>query len=79
MKQPETKCEICGKAAIDRTPADYDGVKIDCPHCERKYAIADTTLARFRALELEDKIAAFQQAVRRASHDERPLISSSEV
>jgi ribosome-binding protein aMBF1 (putative translation factor) len=71
-------CEICGGAALDRTPADYDGTKIDCLDCGRNFAIAGTIHDRFRQLEPEERVGAFQKAMRRASPGTRPLISSME-
>lgn len=72
-------CAICGGAAVDRTPSDYDGTKIDCPDCGRKYAIAGTIQNKFQTLGTDERVAAFRKAIAHASLGMRPLISSSEL
>lgn len=72
------ECEVCKRPANDRTPADYDGVKIDCPDCE-KYAIAGSILDRFRRLDPEERKEALRRAKRRTGSGSRPLISTTEL
>lgn len=72
------KCEVCDSPAIDRTPADYDGVKIDCPTCG-KYAVAGTALNGLRVQEPVERMGVMLRAKRRALSDGRTLIATTEL
>ena len=72
------QCEICGALAVDRTPPDFDGLKLECGECG-KYAIAGTSLDTFRKLESEERRGALRKAKSRARAGEWPLIAGTEL
>jgi hypothetical protein len=70
-------CEICAGPAVDRTPPDYDGLKINCQTCGN-YAISGSVLDRFRQLRGEERRRALEKAKARTSLG-RPLIAGAEL
>jgi Zn-finger nucleic acid-binding protein len=61
--------------AVDRTPSDLDGIRIDCPHCGT-YDVASGVLDRLLRLDLPQRADALGQAKRQATKDQTPIVDS---
>jgi len=70
-------CEVCASPAVDRTPPNYDGLKINCPTCGN-YAISGSVLNRFRQLPGEERRRALERAKARTSLGS-PLIAGTDL
>ena len=67
------QCCTCGAAAEDRTPGDFDGLRIDCRHCG-VYEVGGAVLDQFLRLSLPQRARALAAATQLAGQDRLPLV-----
>jgi hypothetical protein len=69
------QCCACGAVAVDRTPSDLDGIRIDCPHCGT-YDVGSGVLDRLLRLELPERANALAKAKRQTTKGQIPIVDA---
>jgi hypothetical protein len=69
------QCCACGAVAKDKTPVEYDGVVLNCPHCG-EYGVSGTVLNDMLRMSLPECADALAKAKRFAQAGQRPIIDS---
>lgn len=72
------QCCTCGAAAEDRTPGDFDGIRIDCRHCGI-YEVSGAVLGQLLRLSLPERAGALEAAKRLTGQDRIPLIDEQSL
>ncbi len=72
------QCCTCGAAAEDRTPGDFDGIRIDCRHCGL-YEVSGAVLDQLLRLSLPERAGALAAAKRLGRQDRVPLIDGQSL
>lgn len=72
------QCCTCGAAAEDRTPGDFDGIRIDCRHCGL-YEVSGAVLDQLLRLSLPERAGALAAAKRFGRQDRVPLIDGQSL
>jgi hypothetical protein len=67
------QCCACGAIAVDKTPSDVDGIRIDCRHCGT-YDVGSAALDRLLRLELPERAAALTKAKSRTTASQIPIV-----
>jgi ribosome-binding protein aMBF1 (putative translation factor) len=67
-------CPICGAEARNSTPADYDGLVVECRDCG-VYEVPDVVLNALIRLDFAAREAALKRAKEAESVEARPSIS----
>lgn len=67
------QCCTCGAAAEDRTPGDFDGLRIDCRHCGI-YEVSGAVLDQLLRLALPERARALTAASQLAGEGRLPLV-----
>lgn len=70
------QCCACGAAAQEKTPGDFDGVRIDCPRCGL-YEVSGSVLDRLLRLSLPERANALAKAKRSVDPGQIPNIDAS--
>ena len=71
----QTTCLICGAPALDRSPTDWDGLKIECAACGR-YAVADGVMDRLADQSVEGRRGVLEKARRWHRDEPFPMIDA---
>jgi hypothetical protein len=69
------QCCICGAAAEDQTPGDFDGIRVACRHCG-VYEVNGAVLDRLLRLSLPARAEALAKARHFASQGQTPQIDT---
>lgn len=69
------QCCACGAAAQDKTPGDFDGIRIDCPRCGL-YEVSGSVLDRLLRLSLPERAEALATAKRSVGPGQIPYIDA---
>jgi hypothetical protein len=69
------QCCACGATAQDKTPGDFDGIRIDCPRCGL-YEVSGAVLDRFLRLSLPERADALGTAKRSVGTGQIPYIDA---
>jgi hypothetical protein len=69
------QCCACGAAARDKTPGDFDGVRIDCPRCGL-YEISGPVLDHLLRLSMPERAEALAKAKRLVGPGQTPNVDA---